>query len=45
MVNTRVSLDDAPERLRRFELAAEMLPALVRVLDVREICSSTRSRR
>src|SRR5262245_53676761 len=35
-LKTSVSPDDAPERLRRLELAAELLPAL-HVLDLREI--------
>src|SRR5262249_35230450 len=37
LVNRPILPDEASERLRRLELAAEMLPALLRVLDVREV--------
>jgi transcriptional regulator with GAF, ATPase, and Fis domain len=37
VLRTTVSQNEAPERLRRVELAAELLPALLSVLDVREV--------
>ena len=37
VLKTTVPQNEAPERLRRVELAAELLPALLSVLDVREV--------
>jgi two-component system response regulator FlrC len=37
VLNARVAPEETAERLRRFELAAELLPAVLQVLDVREV--------
>src|SRR6185295_18596609 len=37
LLNPQVSPEEAAERLQRLELAAELLPALLHVLDVREV--------
>lgn len=37
LLNAPIPSEEAAERLRRFELAAELLPAVLRVLDVREV--------